>query len=43
VLEAADREGLDRVFLGIEQRVAPRRRRWERIDLARTATLLKRR
>ena len=43
VLGAADREGLDWVFLGIEQRVPPLEGRWERTDLARTATLLHRR
>ena len=43
VLKAADREQLDWVFLGIEQRVPPLAGRWERIDLARTATLLRRR
>jgi hypothetical protein len=42
VLEAADRERLDWVFLGIEQRVPPLEGRWERIPLARTATLLHR-
>jgi hypothetical protein len=43
VLEAADRERLDWVFLGIEQRVPQLEGRWERISLARTATLLRRR
>jgi Glycosyltransferase family 87 len=42
VLEAADNERLDWVFLGIEQRVPPLEGRWERIPLARTATLLRR-
>ena len=43
VLEAADRAGLDWVFVGIEQRVPPLEGRWRRIDLAGTATLLRRR
>jgi hypothetical protein len=43
VLETADRERLDWVFLGIEQQVPPLAGRWERIRLGPTATLLRRR
>jgi hypothetical protein len=43
VLETADRERLDWVFLGIEQQFPPLAGRWERIRLGPTATLLRRR
>jgi hypothetical protein len=42
VLEAADRERLDWILLGVEQHVPSLGVRWEQVDLARTATLLRR-
>jgi len=42
VIEAAEAARLDWVFLGIEQQVPPLGECWERIDLAGTATLLRR-